>query len=216
MSPNAFDQVREYFEARDLAKLRTSFDSLIKAVQRTGCLAEKMFFHPLGFAYSELFVFSNGDRIRVNIWSLVRHQQTPLMEVHDHFYNITSFVVMGRMINRLYAVNEESSPNRAIYKGTFDPVEGRTLKKTEKCLNAEVVNTEIVKRGELYCLPKGRLHSSYVPVDEFACTFVLASQRDAPSSRILGPLGGLDEYHYRNHTVDSETLSSILEIILGA
>lgn len=213
MNPNAFAEVREFFEARDLVTLRTRFNSLLKAFQRTDCLDGKVFFHPLGFAYSELFVFSNGDRIRINIWSSVRHQQTPLMEVHDHFYNITSFVVIGRMINRLYAVNAELSPNRAIYKGTFDPVEGRTLKKTEECLNAEIFNTEIINQGDFYYLPKGKLHSSHVPVDEFTCTFVLASQRGLPTSRILGPLNGLDKYNYRNRTMDSETLRSILEII---
>jgi hypothetical protein len=213
MNVKAFVQLREYFEARDLRKLRTSVSSLLKAFQRTDWLDGKVFFHPLGFAYAELFVFSNGDRIRTNIWSAVRHEQRPLMEVHDHFYNISSFVVAGRMINNLYAVNAPGAPNRAIYKGTFDPIGGRTLKKTDEYLNAGMFNTEIINQGDLYYLPKGKLHSSYVPKDEFTCTFILASQRDSPTSRILGPLNGLDKYHYRNRTMDVETLRSILEVM---
>lgn len=212
MNKNTFEQVREYFVARDLKNLRTSFNSLVKTFEKTNLLEGNVFFHPLGFAYTELFVFSNRDAIRINIWSTVRHPQTPSMEIHDHFYNINSFVIAGKLTNIVYDVSAVS-PNHSVYKGTFDSAEGRTLKRTEECLNAEISSTQIINQGDFYYLPKGSLHSSYVPPKEFTCTFVLASQRDSSTSRILGPLNGLDNYFYQNRTMDTKTLKSVLGII---
>jgi hypothetical protein len=209
-----FETARSYFKEKDLKNISNCFSDFLIFFKESEYLYDKTFFHPLGFVYTELFEFENRDTIRINIWDTVRHYQEPLMEIHNHFYNLNSFIIKGKMINNLYKTNPNENPNYAIYMGTYNQTSGRTLKKTEKKLNVQLEKIQEINQNEIYNISPDRLHSSFVPIEQFTCSFVYASERGTPTSMILGPIDGLNEYYYHNKLVDKKVIDEIFEKIV--
>ncbi len=206
-----FYNIQKSFENKDLTILEKCFYELLQLVKDTSYLDDKTFFHPLGFIYSKLFEFPNSNTLRLHIWDKERWYQEPLMDIHNHYYTVNSYIISGKMTNILYKLNPDKEPNYAVYVGSYNSKSERTLKKTDKKLHAEISEIQEIETGNLYHITTDKLHSSSIPMDKFTCTLVYTSDPGNPEPLVLGPLNGEREYHYANNLVDKQTVSSLME-----
>ncbi len=206
-----FYDIKKSFEEKDLPNLEKWFDLLLKKVKDTSYLDDKTFFHPLGFIYCKLFEFPNLNSLRIHIWDKERWYQEPLMDIHNHFYTVNSYIISGKMTNNLYRLNPDKAPNYAVYVGSYNSKSDRTLKKTDKLLHAEITDVQEIKARNLYQITTDKLHSSSIPMDKFTCTLVYTSDPGNPEPLVLGPISGDEEYHYANTLVDKQTVSALIE-----
>ncbi len=91
---NIFYNIQKSFENKDLTILEKCFYELLQLVKDTSYLDDKTFFHPLGFIYSKLFEFPNSNTLRLHIWDKERWYQEPLMDIHNHYYTVNSYIML--------------------------------------------------------------------------------------------------------------------------
>jgi hypothetical protein len=208
-----FFDIRIAFRENQPSLIGKYFDSLLPILKESNYLIDKTYFHPLGFIYSKLFEFENSESLRLHIWDKERWYQEPLMDIHNHFYVVNSYIISGEMKNNLFQINNTKEPNYAVYVGSYTSQNDRILKKTNRLLNAEKINTEIIGVGNLYQITTDKLHSSSIPFDQFTCTLVYTANPGNPEPLVLGPLNGNDEYYYTNKVVEKEIITDLLRKI---
>lgn len=206
-----FYDMQKSFLNKDLSILEKCFNEFLQLVKVTSYLEDKTFFHPLGFIYSKLFEFPNLNTIRLHIWDSERWHQEPLMDIHNHFYTVNSYIISGKMTNNLYKLSPDKEPNYSVYVGSYNSKSDRTLKKTDQRLHAEITEIQEIETGNLYHITTDKLHSSSIPIDKFTCTLVYTSDHGNPLPLVLGPINGDEEYTYANNLVDKQTVSALIE-----
>ena len=206
----------EFYEALRIAyKEKNRLDigrysaSLIQYFHRTKALKGKAFYHPLGFIYCRIHVFKNSETIRLHIWNKKRWHQKPLMDIHDHYYTVNSYVCRGCIRNNIY-VKSEGSHNYAIYKGEYTSEGDRILRKTKDGIAARLSYFETFCEGDLYVITPEQLHSSYVEEDCFTCTLVYTESPNTPQPLVLGPEDGDIEYSYLNVVVEDSIIDDAI------
>jgi hypothetical protein len=164
--------------------------------------------HPLGFIFCELSK-ERERKIRLHIWPNNNDRmQKPAWLIHDHLFNLKSWVVAGRIENIEYSV-EEGTPNYRVYYARYEG-DSSVLYRTDK----EIFITEniryLVSAGEGYSVLSGVLHQS-VSVSE-TTSVTVCETIDQPNiiPSIAGDISGVDKYSYIRVKVDESDLQSII------
>lgn len=206
-----FNNLQGSFETKDLLSLEQNLRILIDFIRETNYLDDKTFYHPLGFIYSKLYTFPNFNTIRLHIWDKERWYQEPLMDIHNHFYTVNSYIITGKMINNIYEIIPEKEPNYSIYKGSYNSINDRVLTKTEEYLHVVLSEVQQIEKCNLYHIATDKIHSSSIAMDTFTCTLVYTTNHGSPEPMVLGPLNGKKEYKYLNKLVDKQTVEILVD-----
>jgi hypothetical protein len=172
-------------------------------------LEGKLRFHPLGFIYGKLHEFSNLEVLRIHIWNTTSKVQDPIMNIHNHFYDVNSFVFRGVLSNDLYKINELAEPTHSIYSGSYTNESTRILTKTESKKNIHLEQRQIISKDNLYFIKKNEIHLGDNVNNEITITFVFSENPGNPNPLVFGPLDGEKSYIYHSNLVDQKTINEI-------
>lgn len=203
MHENFYTDLRVHFKNKDLKKIREQISELLTEFS-DGYLRNRLRIHPLGFLFCRLHHFDNDETIRVHIWSDKENIQKPLMDIHNHFYNIISYIVTGSVSNTLYKVSKEEPLTHATYVGSYQSNERRILSKKNMCYKLEEIETHIINEGELYTIGKSDVHKGDSIDDSISISIVYTEDPGNPSPLVFGPIDGMDEYTYFSRLVDKQ------------
>lgn len=129
--------------------------------------------HPLGFRVARLD--EGGTSLRLHLWRGVDATQ-PGFEVHDHGFDLESFVLAGTIRQRTYAADRDPSGEQVIYAVAYEADES-VLRKTDQVVRLREVKSEVFEAGEIYRVAAGELHASYLDGCDVGATLVLTHNR---------------------------------------
>jgi hypothetical protein len=175
--------------------------------------------HELGMLQGEL-----NEEIRIHLFhpALVTIPTEGLRNVHDHRFDLTSYVAYGSIVDVPHAI-------------LFDPKhpspEGVTLTDCWEIAHAKVQTEETrgvhlgrVKvrpldpitrgKGAVYTIPRRQFHTTRVI--EFAITVVYRSNFDDKPARILGTKDNVVGMCGMNHNPDPDVVHSIVDMAIKA
>ena len=148
----------------------------------------KATYHPLGFIHLKLFKKSNVS-LRLHLWQRqARKTQIPAWLIHNHIFDLESYVLCGSINNLNYKIVEaENNPSHRIYEVIYDECESQ-LHVTDKFVNYKLVESQIFEAGDTYKVNRGTFHTSIVEPGKFTCTLVITSNEIAIKPQVLGEL----------------------------
>jgi len=181
----------------------TAFD----VIQLGKAKGAKFIWHPLGFIFCKLS--EEGERkIRLHIWPNHHDRmQKPTWLIHDHLFDLKSWVIAGKIENTEYSVTE-GTPNYRVYNAIYEK-DSSVLCRTDK----QIFITEHIKyqvsADEKYRVPSGVLHQSVSVSETISVTVCETIDQPNISPRIAGDICGADKYSYIRAKVDEADLQSI-------
>src|SRR6266545_8040326 len=170
--------------------------------------------HPLGFIYAPLFREWPWT-LRLHIWlhDAPRPQLTT-SPIHDHTWQLTSFVVCGELENRVIQVDDVVDPTHRIFEirgaGSDD-----FLRPTERLVSFRCSSAERVKQGCRYVMAARQFHFTEVAGDVTTATIVLAERQTTTPERSLGPLD-MPKHHMTRAHCSSDEFAEAAQMVLGA
>lgn len=212
MDENIFNRLASAYKTKDQKLLVSEVANFIFTLKQSELLNETLRFHPLGFMYSKIHKFQNNDSLRVHIWSKENYKQEPLMDIHNHFYNVNSFVYQGCIINRLYGtsdVESESDATHSIYSGTYLNNDKRVLTRTDRKKKLWIEKEMIIRQGNLYEISKSQIHSGSTCTEEFTLTIVYTENEGNPNPLVFGPIAGNSQYYYESKKVSNDLIEDL-------
>lgn len=201
-----FNSLRDYYRRKDISEISNYCNEIIKKLSR-----DDLIIHPLGFYYCNLFEFENSEKFRIHIWSNNSERVKPLMDIHNHYYNVISYVVTGHLFNTLYNLSESLPYTHSLYSGSYNKDGKRILKKTNKNYNLKEIVRNKVDSGNLYVIDKTEIHKGEVPDSEFTITIVYTEKPIEPNPLVFGDINGEDEYGFPILMVNKKELDYIIE-----
>lgn len=160
--------------------------------------------HPLGFRVVRI---SDGPlSLRLHLWKGPACEQ-PGFEIHDHAFDLTSYVVAGVVRQRTYSAVRAMDGQHAVYRVTYD--DGRSALAHSGCrVRVEAVGDERFAQGETYSLPAGQLHEAYRDNCDTAITLVLTTAKTV-SPVTIGPWDGEVQLNAPRLRLDDRTLGEL-------
>jgi hypothetical protein len=208
MNENFYNVLKSNFRKKDIEELSKNASQLLVEFSK-GYLRDKLRIHPLGFFFTRLHQFSNNETIRIHIWFDKKNIKKPFMDIHNHFYNISSFIVTGAVSNTLYKVLTTKPFTHSSFAGSYRANEIRILKSQKEYYNLEEIETKIINEGELYEIKKSEVHKGESVNENLTISLVYTEEPDNPIPLVFGPINTSDEYEYSSNIVD---LSKVIEI----
>jgi hypothetical protein len=170
--------------------------------------------HPLGFVHYKLFE-NDGTILRLHIWpSTGRRYQEPQFTIHDHIFDMTSYIVTGVQTNVLYKVYSDSEkPNGKLYSVGY--VEGQSWVRDigRQISFIELSRTEY-KKNETYSMTEAIFHESDIRNDALVCTVVTTKNKLSRTPIVIGPIEGEKEYRYVRENCSLEVSKELLQKVL--
>jgi len=203
---NFFESFRDSYIQRNVKEISNYCNSIITHLNK-----QDLILHPLGFYYCNVFDFSNGEKIRIHIWSDKGNRIIPLMDIHNHYYNVISFVFKGYVYNTIYDVTKTEPFTHTLYQGSYDKNGKRILEKTDKKFNLIPLKKNKISQGELYIIDKSDVHKGEVPESQFSITFVFTEKPVEPNPQVFGRIDGKDTYEFPLIEVNNEEIEYIIE-----
>lgn len=204
MDENVFNKLATAFKTKDQKILVSEVSNFIIILKQSDLLNKTLRFHPLGFMYSKIHKFQNNDSLRVHIWSKETYKQEPLMDIHNHFYNVNSFVYQGCIINRLFGISDldsNSVATHSIYSGSYLSNDQRILTRTGSTKKLWLEKEIIINQGSLYEISKSEIHSGSSCCEDFTLTVVYTESEGNPNPLVFGPIEGKSQYQYKSKKV---------------
>ncbi|MGJ9460629.1 hypothetical protein [Oceanobacillus sp. CF4.6] len=154
--------------------------------------------HPLGFVHSKLSYIPNIGDLRLHVW-LEGHRKTqfPPMPIHDHIFQVNSFILAGSVTNHIYELGSGSGNLYRTYKAEYSNG-GSLLSPTEELLTCTLKNSTTYNKRDFYSVELGVYHETTVENDNFAATLVIETEKDQTiQPKILGPTNNNDYFYKR-------------------
>ncbi|MBV1883883.1 MAG: hypothetical protein KUG82_19745 [Pseudomonadales bacterium] len=164
--------------------------------------------HPLGFVMCKLSQ-ENEKNIRLHIWpNSSEHVQEPQWLIHDHMFDLKSWVLSGKIENIEYEIASDF-PIYSIYQASYEQ-DKSILHRTEQDLSIKVKNKSVVSSGQIYEIASGILHQSISLSNSTAVTVCETIDRLDKNPIIAGDIKGRASYSYTRATVCDEDLQDII------
>jgi len=211
-----FESLRDCFKEKDTVLIREKLLLMQNVFSKTDFLLGKLRFHPLGFIYCKMYEFSNNETLRIHIWNGQSKTQEPIMDIHNHFYDVNSYVLTGLLFNDLYEITKEKEATHSVYAGSYVNESTRILTKTELEKNLSSLGRQIIKKDNLYSIKKSEIHSGGNLNDEITITVVFSENPGNPEPLVFGPLNGNKKYIYESNIVDKQVTELVKKQIASA
>ncbi len=162
--------------------------------------------HPLGFIMSKL---SDEEKkiIRLHIWSEGNCRiQKPTWLIHDHVFDLKSWVLKGAIINIEYNVGEFDN-NYQVYNSIYEKEKSILIKSNQRLSISESKRC-LIEEGESYNVYAGQLHKS-IPTSNITVTVCETVNHFNMKPRVLGSCSGCVKYSYTRSVVSKAELEAI-------
>ena len=159
------------------------------------------------------------ERSRLHIWGDPRiPRQKVATMIHDHVFGFTSTIIVGRLINVVYAVELRPHGDYQVYVPEVREGEDTVLNPTPRHVIAEPVHVDMINRNSgsrKYGILPFEFHESFAP-DGPAATIIV---KDAPTQaqgakekpRVLVPVDQVPDNEFNRYDADEGELWHIIE-----
>lgn len=170
--------------------------------------------HPLGFFLIKLGQINPSTFLRLHIWLPNRRTtQHPEWSIHNHTFTLKSHVLTGKIINKSFNVDFQSSqPTNCLYLTRYND-NMSILSRTSQYLSCHQVEKKIYSKGDYYLVEKGMYHSTQVRLECLTSTIVITSNLDRKEPHVIGDLKGRDEYIYHRTTAQLSEFHETLSLL---
>lgn len=167
--------------------------------------------HPLGFVMATLM--SEGkEKIRLHLWpTQFQKVQKPTWLIHDHFFDLVSWVLCGEIKNIEYKKSNLEATHE-LYSVTYDS-NGSILTKLDLGISLNIQSEEIIQESGSYAIKSGILHQSISNSENTTVTVCHTIDVRGESPLVVGKLNGGFRYHYKRSKVERIDLLKIVEEI---
>jgi len=167
-----FNAVKKSFEEEDCHSL----DALIREQLQLSSIKLLNFKkHPLGFFYIKLFE-NKINALRLHLWLKGTKPQNKHLLIHNHNFNLYSYVFWGKIINTNYKIQLnnglEGSP---IYEASYDSTYSYLRKTIFNGIILKIEN-KTVKQGKFYSVLYPDFHKSSIGMADFSITLAITHQ----------------------------------------
>jgi hypothetical protein len=165
--------------------------------------------HPLGFVVSTL-ITEGARKLRLHFWPLAgAAQQSPAHQIHDHLFQLRSWVLAGAVENVEYAACPTGGKEFAVYTTTYSG-DCSILKKTDATLRLTERRRCTYNAGKSYVIDVGVLHETVRIGYKPALTVLVTTDRSAAPPIVLGPLSGQSLYVYERRIFEEGAVEDML------
>lgn len=194
----------------NLNKKNITIPFILNEIER---LKLKFIWHPLGFIMST-YLQENNKKIRIHIWPKnYSKTQLPNWNIHNHIFDLTSWVLEGEILNIEYDLEYINNSNNCIYEVTYNSKHS-ILKKTNNKIKMTEKNKTINVKGNTYSLKSNIFHSSILKGNKSALTLVLSVETDNKCPLVVGECNAKLEYIYSREEVSDDLLKRIIETLI--
>ena len=171
----------------------------------------KFVWHPLGFIMCKLS--DEGTRkIRLHIWpGNKRKIQNPAWLIHDHLFDLKSWVLVGKIQNQEFEPLY-SEPSKRIYFASYKG-EKSVLERSDKTVSLVERKVEIIRAGQIYGISAGVFHKSSTVNDCTAITVCETIDKLNRKPMVIGENDGKEMYTYTRSMVTKEDLLNFIKEI---
>jgi len=152
---NLVKKINEGFlQKNSLALYKSLFDYFSSNI-------DKIFYqkHPLGFKYFSFGKINEQEEFRIHIWSEDYKCQDDDLMIHDHSFDFESFVVLGKIKNTIYSINENPDSEGYIYQVKF--AENKSfLEIISDHQKISIFSEEEINEGNFYSIKSYEFHQS--------------------------------------------------------
>lgn len=183
----------------------------LKAVRATGSRPRV---HGNGFIQLDL-----TDRHRLHVWGDHRiPRQRVVTSIHDHVFGFESTIIVGRVINVVYAVEGVEHGDYRVYVPEIREGEDTILKPTSMQVVADPIHTDMIDwctGSRKYGIIPGEFHETVAP-DGPAATIIVKdditqAQGNPALPRVLCPITQEPDNEFNRYDADPDLLWRIIE-----
>lgn len=197
---NLYENLRNGFKEKNIHELKSNISQIFNNLLHSDFLEQNLRYHPLGFIYCRLHEFENKENIRLHIWNKFSDTLISSMNIHNHFYDVNSYVFKGKVINTLYAVIEgDEDISHYQYVGSYINSDKRILTKTNIGKKLIKMSCDIINFGELYRISKEEIHSGGTIGESITITY--SENLGNPSPLIFGSLDSNSQYTFESQSI---------------
>lgn len=161
--------------------------------------------HPLGFIKSKIMDVANRQ-IRLHIWPRDEKKfQHPQWMIHDHIFNLNSWVLKGEVLNTLYDITQSEDYDHCLYSVLYDG-EKSILKKTNVNVKVSESSRNVIKDGGKYNIPAKTLHSTISVYPATSITVCETFNISNENPLVVGEIDGDEKYTYFRYRVSQHEL----------
>jgi hypothetical protein len=159
MKPLLFQNIDQNTRIEDIKLI---VKKVFQAIIEEGCWLNEFFLHPLGFYYSRLY-YNDSNQIRLHIWEPGYPVKEDLF-IHDHFYDLCSWVLCGEIVDYIYSVEPSEEPTaHTLFTSSYLANKNvRTLTRTNNYQKVKLIRERRINKNEKYYIPKGTFHSNKI------------------------------------------------------
>lgn len=178
-------------EEGDFESVKARLASLLKKIISRPSEFEAVW-HPLGFMHIKLNE-NQRKALRLHIWLKDSPKiDLPTSLMHNHNWNLMSYVLCGSIINHTLEVDyETSTPTHKIYE-VFYIDQVNMLYPTNSIVTYKTVNSSYYESGNKYTIGAGDFHYTELGnSDDLTSTIVVADTVTTGPPKSLGPIASV-------------------------
>lgn len=169
--------------------------------------------HPLGFIV--LKPHGNHEQLRLHIWpSGERHHANPCWPIHDHVWDMQSFVLCGSLTNHVVAPIFDLEGSHQIYRVRYFDACTSALEAEGAAVSLRELDEKVIHASEFYSVPRDVFHRTTVDAQTLTATLVTTSNsRGQP--RVVGSASAPDRVEFERELCDDQYVRERLDQVLG-
>lgn len=160
--------------------------------------------HPLGFLVVQLK--AGTESLRLHLWRGAEISQ-PGFEIHDHTFELESYVIDGRLRHRTYEAVPDPAGDFAVYDIRYEPGVSVITKTADRARLVKMTDV-FIEAGEAYAVAAGCLHDAILDNCSNATTLIL-TQDHGGAPVTYGPANGADTLTAPREALSSDTLADL-------
>lgn len=190
---------------RTSAKAHLEFVRENALTLRNSCEA---LWHPLGFVSCVLKGTPSDVVVRLHYWPHdERRPKKPDWPIHTHVYDLSSFIIDGRVRDIQYRAKE--GREYSVFSVSYVQ-KGSSVDPSKAMMSLDVSTDEYHSVGQEYFIPVGTFHQTLVPEGQSAITLVVQSNFQKSRPLVLGNATE-DAEPYSRETYDKEQFWTKIE-----
>ncbi|WP_185286417.1 MULTISPECIES: hypothetical protein [Chryseobacterium] len=208
---NYFNSIIDGFKNNNSDKIIKNLETYISMIINGQLESPIFFYHPLGFIYSKIY----NDRLRLHIWDSTLSKRKTSLDIHTHYYRISSLIYRGKIINEIFDIDKERDIKNEyfIYNGEYKN-QDRKLVKSQNTIYLKLASKELIEKNKIYNIELETFHRAYPFNDLPTVTIVHTQNHGEPTPIVVGDIHATDELYFQTIKVEKEKVIKSLENML--
>ena len=201
---------------------RKKSESFINSIRN--CLNEMIFninhypgyWHPLGFVKYTIMDWTSSVKLRLHIWpDWDRRGNLKKNWIHNHEYDINSFILCGKLFNKTYKLCIEGECKQyRVFRVAYNESKSDLIT-TNNFYDIAYEKTYELYQGSFYTINKWDFHVSDVPQGQIVSTILINTEKEETSPEVLGEFKlNNQRYNYKREICEKSYSKELISKVL--